>query len=104
MTNFNAYLLIDFNKYSRTSIYKFLLINSLGKLEKYDLEGNFLDYEETGELKMLNNDHGYSFDGKNLFFSTGISEFDGHSSFIYMKSIDDNKIELLIEIYYQQTN
>jgi len=77
---------------------QFLLINSLGKLEKYDLDGNFLDFEDTGELNMLNNDHGYSFDGKNLFFSTGVSQFDGHSSLIYMKSLDKNKIELLTDL------
>lgn len=76
----------------------YLLINSSGKLEKFDLSGNFLEYEDTGHLSMLNNDHGYSFDGKNLFFSTGILEIEGHSSFIYMKSLDDNSIELLTEL------
>jgi Tol biopolymer transport system component len=61
----------------------YLYINSQGKLEKYDLKGNNLGVINTGNLDKLNNDHGISFDGKFLFFSSGKNEIQGHSSYIY---------------------
>ena len=61
----------------------YLYINSQGKLEKYDLKGNNLGVINTGNLDKLNNDHGISFDGKILFFSSGKNEIQGHSSYIY---------------------
>ena len=43
---------------------KFLLINSLGKLEKISPTGEKLGMLNTGTIQKANNDHGYSFDGK----------------------------------------
>lgn len=62
---------------------KFLLINSYGKLEKISLKGEKLGELPTGSVTKANNDHGYSFDGKTLFISSGKPEIKGGSSFIY---------------------
>lgn len=61
----------------------YLLINSGGKIEKYSLEGKPLAFIDTQELQKCNNDHGISFDGKTLFFSSGKNEIEEHTSFIY---------------------
>ena len=75
----------------------FLIINSNGRLEKYDTEGNYIGVIPTGSLNKCNNDHGISYDGKNLFFSSGKRKIQGHSSFIYKVSILGGKPELLTE-------
>ena len=75
----------------------FLIINSNGRLEKYDTEGNYIGVIPTGSLNKCNNDHGISYDGKNLFFSSGKRKIKGHSSFIYKVSILGGKPELLTE-------
>lgn len=62
---------------------KFLLINSEGKLEKIGLEGEKLGILNTGNIQRANNDHGYSFDGKTLFISSGKAEETGWSSYIF---------------------
>ena len=62
---------------------KYLLINSQGKLEKIGLKGENLGVLNTGDVQKANNDHGYSFDGKTLFISSGKNEIQAHSSFIY---------------------
>jgi Tol biopolymer transport system component len=62
---------------------KFLLINSYGKLEKITPKGEKLGVLPTGSVIRANNDHGYSFDGKTLFISSGKPEIKGGSSFIY---------------------
>lgn len=62
---------------------KFLLINASGKLEKISIKGDNLGVLNTGSVQKANNDHGYTFDGKTLFISSGKSEIKGGSSFIY---------------------
>jgi Tol biopolymer transport system component len=62
---------------------KFLLINAYGKLEKISPKGEKLGELNTGSVAKSNNDHGYSFDGKTLFISSGKPEIKGGSSFIY---------------------
>jgi Tol biopolymer transport system component len=62
---------------------KFLLINAYGKLEKISPKGEKLGVLPTGSVAKANNDHGYSFDGKTLFISSGKPEIKGGSSFIY---------------------
>jgi Tol biopolymer transport system component len=62
---------------------KFLLINALGKLEKISPQGEILGTLNTGSVQKANNDHGYTFDGKTLFISSGKPEIKGGSSFIY---------------------
>lgn len=62
---------------------KFLLINAYGKLEKISPKGEKLGELNTGSVMKSNNDHGYSFDGKTLFISSGKPEIKGGSSFIY---------------------
>ena len=49
---------------------KYLLINSLGRLEKISTMGDKLGELNTGKVQDANNDHGYSFDGKTLFISS----------------------------------
>jgi TolB protein len=61
----------------------FLLINSQGRLEKISLTGENLGVLNTGDVKKANNDHGYSFDGKTLFISSGKDDAKGGSSFIF---------------------
>ncbi|MBN3581000.1 TolB family protein [Algoriphagus aestuarii] len=63
----------------------FLLINSKGKLEKISPEGKNLGILNTGEVQKANNDHGYSFDGKTLFISSGKPDVQG-GSYIYKVS------------------
>lgn len=75
----------------------YLYINSQGKLEKYDLKGNNLGVINTGNLDKLNNDHGISFDGKFLFFSSGKNEIQGHSSYIYSIPLAGGSPKLLTE-------
>jgi Tol biopolymer transport system component len=60
-----------------------LLINAYGKLEKISPKGEKLGELPTGTVMKANNDHGYSFDGKTLFISSGKPEIKGGSSFIY---------------------
>lgn len=62
---------------------KYLLINSLGRLEKISIKGDKLGELNTGNVKDANNDHGYSFDGKTLFISSAKPEMKEHTSFIY---------------------
>lgn len=62
---------------------KFLLINAYGKLEKISPKGEKLGELNTGSVMKSNNDHGYSFDGKTLFISSGKPEIKGGSSFIF---------------------
>jgi TolB protein len=62
---------------------KYFLINAYGKLEKMSMTGDRLGVLNTGEINNCNNDHGYSFDGKQLFISSGLSSVKGHSSFIF---------------------
>jgi TolB protein len=62
---------------------KFLLINAYGKLEKISPKGEKLGELNTGSVMKANNDHGYSFNGKTLFISSGKPEIKGGSSFIY---------------------
>lgn len=62
---------------------QFLLINALGKLEKVSPKGEKLGTLATGSVQKANNDHGYTFDGKTLFISSGKPEIKGGSSFIY---------------------
>jgi Tol biopolymer transport system component len=65
---------------------KFLLINAYGKLEKVSPKGEKLGELNTGTVQKANNDHGYTFDGKTLFISSGKPEIKGGSSFIYKVS------------------
>ena len=74
---------------------KYLLINSQGKLEKISLKGDNLGILNTGDVQKANNDHGYSFDGKTLFISSGKSEIQAHSSFIYKVTADGGVPELI---------
>lgn len=67
---------------------KFLLINVYGKLEKISPQGEKLGELNTGSVANANNDHGYSFDGKTLFISSGKPEIKGGSSFIYKVSAE----------------
>jgi TolB protein len=62
---------------------KFLLINAYGKLEKISPKGEKLGELNTGSVAKANNDHGYTFDGKTLFISSGKPEIKGGPSFIY---------------------
>ncbi|WBL42247.1 DUF5050 domain-containing protein [Algoriphagus halophytocola] len=61
----------------------FLLINSSGKLEKIGLKGEKIGILNTGTVQRANNDHGYSFDGKTLFISSGKPDPNGGGSYIY---------------------
>ena len=67
---------------------QFLLINAYGKLEKISPKGEKLGELNTGTVMKANNDHGYSFDGKTLFISSGKPEIKGGSSFIYKVSAE----------------
>lgn len=67
---------------------RFLLINSSGKLEKISLKGEKLGELNTGSVAKANNDHGYSFDGKTLYISSGKPEIKGGSSFIFKVSAE----------------
>ena len=62
---------------------KYFLINAYGKLEKMSMTGDRMGYFNTGSVKDCNNDHGFSFDGKNLFISSGKPSIKEHSSFIF---------------------
>ena len=62
---------------------KYLLVNSLGHLEKISPMGDKLGELNTGKVKDANNDHGFSFDGKTLFISSAKPEIKEHTSFIY---------------------
>jgi Tol biopolymer transport system component len=62
---------------------KYLLINSLGRLEKISTMGDKLGELNTGKVQDANNDHGYSFDGKTLFISSAKPEIKEHTSFIF---------------------
>jgi TolB protein len=73
----------------------YLLINSNGKIEKYSLEGERQGIVDTGTLEKCNNDHGISFDGRTLFFSSGKNEIDEHSSFIYKVPLNGGEPKLL---------
>ncbi len=61
----------------------FLQINSKGKLEKISPEGKNLGTLNTGNIQRANNDHGYSFDGKTLFISSGKPDVERGGSYIY---------------------
>ncbi len=62
---------------------KYLLINSNGKLEKVSPSGEKLGILDTGPIQKANNDHGYSFDGKTLFISSGKPDVERGGSYIY---------------------
>ena len=62
---------------------KYLLINSSGRLEKISTMGDKLGELNTGPVQDANNDHGFSFDGKTLFISSGKPEIKEHNSFIF---------------------
>src|SRR5690606_25281991 len=70
----------------------FLLINSQGKLEKISLEGENLGVLNTGHVQKANNDHGYSFDGRTLFISSGKNDVRG-GSFIFKVSSEGGNPE-----------
>ena len=74
---------------------KFLLINAYGKLEKITTKGVKLGELPIGSVQKANNDHGYSFDGKTLFISSGKPEIKGGSSFIYKVSAAGGEPEQL---------
>ena len=67
---------------------KYLLINSKGKLEKVSVDGEKLGEFHTGFIQKANNDHGYSFDGETLFISSGKTEVEGWSSFIFKMPVE----------------
>ncbi|MFM1928837.1 MAG: hypothetical protein RL387_165 [Bacteroidota bacterium] len=67
---------------------KFFLINAYGKLEKMSMTGDRIGYLNTGNIQDCNNDHGYSFDGKTLFISSGKPSIKEHSSFIFKLAAD----------------
>lgn len=73
----------------------YLLINSNGKIEKYSLNGEYLETIKTGSLQKCNNDHGISFDGRTLYFSSGKNEIKKHNSFIYKTSLKGGPTEIL---------
>ena len=75
---------------------KFLLINSLGKLEKISPSGEKLGVLNTGTIQKANNDHGYSFDGKTLFISSGKPDVKG-GSYVYKVSSEGGEPMLLTE-------
>lgn len=62
---------------------KYFLINAYGRLEKMSMTGDRMGYLNTGSVQDCNNDHGFSFDGKQLFISSGKPSIKEHSSFIY---------------------
>jgi len=66
----------------------YFLINAYGKLEKMSMTGDRLGVLNTSNVSMCNNDHGYSFDGKTLFISSGLPTIEGHSSFIFKVGAD----------------
>lgn len=72
---------------------KFLLINSNGELEKISPQGKKLGKFNTGKLNKANNDHGFSFDGKTLFISSGTAENGG--SFIFKVQGNGGKPQLI---------
>lgn len=61
----------------------FLLINSNGILEKINVSNGKSTPFNTSPVERCNNDHGYSFDGKTLYISSGKKEIEQHTSFIY---------------------
>jgi len=75
----------------------FLLINSIGKLEKIGLDGKNQGTVNTGTIQKANNDHGYSFDGKTLFFSSGKPDLQG-GSYIYKVGSEGGIPELITEL------
>lgn len=75
----------------------FLLINSAGKLEKIGLDGKNLGTLNTGEIQKANNDHGYTFDGKTLFISSGKPDVQG-GSYIYKVEAEGGTPELITEL------
>jgi TolB protein len=62
---------------------QYFLINAYEKLEKMSMTGDRMGYLNTGSVQDCNNDHGFSFDGKQLFISSGKPNIKEHSSFIY---------------------
>lgn len=62
---------------------QYLLINANGLLEKISTDGKHLGTLPAGNLQKANNDHGYSFDGKTLFISSGKNEDKEWSSYIF---------------------
>ncbi|SIN97229.1 TolB family protein [Algoriphagus halophilus] len=76
---------------------RFLLINSAGKLEKIGLDGKNLGTLITGEIQKANNDHGYAFDGKTLFISSGKPDVRG-GSYIYKVEAEGGIPELITEL------
>lgn len=72
---------------------KFLLINSNGELEKISPQGKKLGKFNTGKLNKANNDHGFSFDGRTLFISSGTAENGG--SYIFKVPGNGGKPQLI---------
>ena len=75
----------------------FLLINAYGKLEKISTKGDNLGMINTGKIDKLNNDHGYSFDGKHLFISSAPPNQKGGSSMVYKLPSTGGEPELLTD-------
>ncbi len=75
---------------------QFLLINSQGKLEKISLSGENLGTLPTGDIQKANNDHGYTFDGKTLYISSGKPDVKG-GSYVYKVSNEGGQPVLLTE-------
>ena len=73
----------------------YLLLNSNGRIEKYSLKGEALGEIDTGELSKNNNYHGFSFDGKTLFFSGGKNTIKEHNSSIYKVPIKGGEPQIL---------
>ena len=79
--------------WSRNGTY--FLLNSNGKIEKYSLKGKYIETILTGDLEKCNNDHGISFDGRTLYFSSGKNEIKNHNSFIYKISLKGGTPKIL---------
>lgn len=72
----------------------FLLINSNGQLEKIGLDGKNLGVLNTGNVQRANNDHGYSFDGRTLFLSSGNPNGKGGSYIFKVPASGGNPIQI----------
>ena len=62
---------------------KYFLINAYGKLERMSMTGDRLGILPTGDIVNCNNDHGFSFDGNDLYISSAVPAVKAGSSFIF---------------------
>ncbi len=67
---------------------KFLIVNSGGKLYKFDSEVMKMEEINTDFATSCNNDHGISFDGKTIALSHGIQEDGTYKSIVYTVPIE----------------